>query len=48
MPTVNKPDREAHSVSGMNVELIEKKKLHDKLCSLVDKYKEMAKRMEGS
>lgn len=39
---------EAQSAGGTNGEELEKKKLHDELRSLVDKYEEIAKKMEGS
>lgn len=39
---------EAHSAGGTNAKEEEKKKLHDELCTLVNKYKEMARKMGGS
>lgn len=39
---------EAQSNEGTNAEELEKKRLHDELCSLVDKYEKMAQKMEGS
>lgn len=37
---------EAHSNGEVNVDDVEKKKLHDKLRSLTGKYKEMVKNMD--
>lgn len=39
---------DAHSVGGMNAKELEKKRLHDKLRSLVDKYEEMTRKIGGS
>lgn len=41
-------EEDAHSVGSMHGEELEKRKLHDKLRSLVDKYEEIARRMRGS
>lgn len=32
----------------MNVEELEKKRLHDKLCNLIDRYEDMARKIGGS
>lgn len=42
------PKREAQSAGGMNRDELEKKRLHDELRNLVDKYGNMAKKMGGS
>lgn len=43
-----KGERDAYSARGTKAKEVEKKKLHDELKILVDKYEKMAKRIEMS